>query len=174
MRALIVCTIFVFCCLAISCGIGGHYIQATNSMSPNIEIGDHFTTFEIKSNNLNPIERFDIVVYKPQPNKANLEGEKDTRLVHRVIGLPGEKIEIKKGAIYINGNLLDEPFKKNVGGIDFPATSIPENQYFLLGDNRPNSLDSRYWNKPTITREEIYGKVSNVIRKEDYDKGKRW
>ena len=89
--------------------------------------------------------------------------------------MPNEKIEIKKGEIYINDNLLDESsFEKNVGGIDFPATTIPENEYFLLGDNRPNSLDSRYWKKPTIKREDIYGKVTTIIRKEDYDKGKRW
>ena len=70
--------------------------------------------------------------------------------------------------------VLDEPFEKTIGGIDFPATQISENEYFLLGDNRPNSLDGRYWNKPTIKREEIYGKVNTIIHKEDWDNGKRW
>jgi signal peptidase I len=175
MKTFIVCTILVFCYFSISCGIAGHYVQATNSMSPTIGIGDHFTSIEIKSKTLNPIERFDIVIYKSQPSKVKVEFDEKTKFTHRVIGMPNEKIEIKKGKIYINDNLLDESsFEKNVGGIDFPATTIPENEYFLLGDNRPNSLDSRYWIKPTIKREDIYGKVTTIVRKEDYDKGKRW
>jgi signal peptidase I len=143
-------------------------------MLPNIGIGDHLGTVEIKSDDLNPIERFDIVVYKPQPSRGIAEAEKNARFVHRVIGLPNEKIEIKKGAVYINDELLIENFEKIPGGIDFNSTVIPENEYFLLGDDRPQSLDSRYWNKPTIKREDIYGKVTTIIRKEDWDKGKRW
>ena len=175
MKTFTVCTILIFCCLAIGCGIAGHYIQSTNSMSPTIGIGDHFTTIEIKNNDINPTKRFDIVVYKPQPSKEKIGLDEKTKFAHRVIGMPNEKIEIKRDEIYINDKLLNESsFEKNVGGIDFPATSIPENEYFLLGDNRPNSLDSRYWIKPTIKREDIYGKVNTIIHKEDWDKGKRW
>ena len=173
MRTFIVCTISVFCCLVVGCGVGGHYIQSTGSMLPTIGIGDHMGTFEIKNETINPIERFDIVVYKPQ-SAAGMQIEENARFIHRVIGLPNETIEINKGLIYINGNLVKQPFKVIDGGIDFPATKIPKNEYFLLGDNRPQSLDSRFWNKPTIKREDIYGKVGNIISKEDYDKGKRW
>jgi len=142
-------------------------------MSPTIEEGDHFTTFEIKSETLNPIERFDIVAYKLQP-VPNQTFDKETRLFHRVVGLGGEKIEIKAGKIFINDKLLDEPFQKVTSGEDFPAIVIPNNEYFLIGDNRPQSLDSRYWQKPTIKLEDIDGKVTTIIRKEDWDKGKRW
>lgn len=173
MRTFIICSILVFCYLSIGCGIAGHYVQSTGAMLPTIGIGDHLGTVEIKNETINPIERFDIVVYKPQPAKG-LELEENARFVHRVIGLPNETVEIKKGLIYINGNLIDEPFKKIEGGKDFPATKIPEGEYFLLGDNRPQSLDSRYWSKPTIKREDIYGKVETIISKEDYEKGKRW
>ena len=172
MRTSIACTILVFCCLAISCGIAGHYVQSTKSMMPAIEVGDHLATFEIKSNSFNPIERFDIIVYKSQPTKENV-GEV-TYLVHRVICLPNETIEIKKGQVFINNQVLGETFEKVSGGIDFSATRIPENEYFLLGDNRPQSMDSRYWIKPTIKREDIRGKVTKIIRKAEYDNGKRW
>lgn len=174
MRSFVALTILFFCGSAISCGIAGHYTQSTSSMMPNIGIGDHFSTIEITSKELNPIERFDIVVYKPQLSKVDVGAEENTKFVHRVIGLPNEKLEIKKGAIYINEKLLNEPFEKTVGGVDFPPTQILENEYFLLGDNRPNSMDSRYWNKPTIKREEIYGRVTTIIHKEDWEKGKRW
>ena len=85
-----------------------------------------------------------------------------------------KKIEIKKGLIYINDNLVNETFGKIEEGKDFPAVKIPENEYFLVGDNRPQSIDSRYWEKPTIKREDIYGKVTTIISKADYDNGKRW
>ena len=173
MRVFTLCTILVFGCFAIGCGLSGHYVQPTNAMLPTIEIGDHFTTIEIKSETLNPIERFDIVIYKSQL-VDDLKLEENTRFVHRVIGLPNETIEIKKGLVYINDKLVNEPFEKIAGGKDFPATIISDHEYFLLGDNRPQSLDSRYWKKPTIKREDIYGKVNTIIRKEDYDNGKRW
>jgi len=172
MRISVIFTILVFCLLAIGCGLGGHYIQSTGAMIPTIGIGDHLGTFEIKSNSVNSIERFDIVVYKSQPNKANVS--EDAYFIHRVVGLPNEKIETKEGKVFINDKVADEPFEKIPGGIDFPATKIPEDEYFLLGDNRPQSLDSRYWNKPTIKREDIRGKVTTIIHKEDWDKRKRW
>ncbi len=173
MRVFIYGAILIICCLAISCGVAGHYIQSTGAMLPTIGIGDHLGTVEIKNEKLNPIERFDIVIYKPQSAKG-LPLEENARFVHRVIGLPNETVEIKKGLIYINGNLIEEYFKKIEEEKDFPAVKIPEGEYFLLGDNRSESLDSRYWNKPTIKREDIYGKVGTIISKEDYDKGKRW
>lgn len=173
MRTFIVCAILVFCCLVIGCGLIGHYVVSAKSMSPALEVGDHFTTVEIKSEALNPIERFDIVVYKPQTVK-NQQLDSKTKLMHRVIGIGGEKIEIKEGKVFINDKPLDEPFEKVSGGKDFLAIMIPENEFFLLGDNRPDSLDSRYWQKTTIKREDIYGKVNTIIHKEDWDKGKRW
>lgn len=159
--------------MAAGCGAAGHYAQSTGAMIPTIGIGDHLATFEIKNENLNPIERFDIVVYKPQPTKG-MPVEKDSRFIHRVIGLPNEKIETKKGKIFINGIVLNETFATVSESGDFPETLIPEDEYFLLGDNRSQRLDSRYRNKPTIKREDIFGKVTTIISKEDWDKGKRW
>jgi signal peptidase I len=142
-------------------------------MAPALEIGDHFTTIEVKSERLNPIERFNIVVYKPQPVK-NYDIDLNSKFTARVIGLGGEKIEIKKGKVFINGKLLDEPFERFEDDFNFPPVVIPQGEFFLLGDNRPNSLDSRYWKNPTIKAGDIYGKVNTIIRKEDWDKGKRW
>jgi signal peptidase I len=91
------------------------------------------------------VRRGDIVVFKyPE------EPEKD--YIKRVIGLPGETIEVRARQVYIDGKPLDEPYKvhKNPRGLnidqdDYPATHIPEGSYFCMGDNRDNSRDSRSW-----------------------------
>ena len=75
------------------------------------------------------------------------------------------------GRFYINDELLDEPFDKIISNEDkmknFPAMVIPEDEYFLLGDNRPGSMDARYWKPSTIKKEDIYSKIVE-IRKDYY------
>jgi signal peptidase I len=77
----------------------------------------------------------------------------------RVIGLPGEVVEIRSGIVYINGQILDEPYVDesfNQSKSSFPPRKVPEYQYFVMGDNRDNSSDSRYWG--SVDRELITGK----------------
>ncbi|HEX8734797.1 MAG TPA: signal peptidase I [Pyrinomonadaceae bacterium] len=166
MRAFLVCAILAFCCLATGCkGFG--YKVTTENMSPALNIGDAFTVnpFADKSE---PIKRFDIVVFQAPEETKKISGESgDVRYVMRVIGLPNEKLEIKDNKIYIDDKLLDEPFEKFVDEKDarknFRAIVIPENEYFLMGDNRPHSNDSRYYKPATIKREDIYGKVFEIF-----------
>jgi signal peptidase I len=76
-------------------------------------------------------------------SKKNDDGEK--RLIKRVIGTPGDEIDIKDGRVYINGHIYNEPYVKGTtlpNSMDFPIT-IPQNRLLVLGDNRENSLDSR-------------------------------
>lgn len=88
----------------------------------------------------------------------------DTKyLIKRVIGLPGDKIKIKDNQLYINGKIYDEPYLKNVETEDFDiatlgTTEVPEEKYFVLGDNRGNSLDSRKIG--FVDQEDIIGEVA--------------
>lgn len=100
-------------------------------------------------------ERFEIVVFY-------VNGEK---LIKRIIGLPGETIEFKNNTLYINGKKLEEDYGKgiteNFNIKDLKCTEIPKNEYFLVGDNRNNSLDSRVFG--CINKKNIIGSVKYTL-----------
>jgi signal peptidase I len=134
----------------------------TGSMENNLLIGDHLLVnkfvfgptmgrIERALLPIREIHRGDVVVFK-------YPDEPDRDFIKRVIGLPGETIEMKAKKIYINGTPLDEPyvhFLEPVGEAQeiishdlretYSATTIPQGFYFVMGDNRDNSQDSRYW-----------------------------
>ena len=77
-----------------------------------------------------------------------------------MIGVPGDTIEIKGGIVYRNGQQLDEPYlNETPQAQDYGPYQVPDNSYFMLGDNRNNSLDSRYWEHTFVSRGEILGKA---------------
>lgn len=97
----------------------------------------------------NDIKRFDIVVVD-----ADYE-----LLIKRVIGLPGEEIEVKNNKLYINGKYVKQNFKyKNTEDFSY---KIPKGKYFVMGDNRTNSLDSRYFG--AFKRKQILGKTNYTV-----------
>ena len=123
------------------------------------------------------IKRFDVIVFFPPEvpvqglkyyftpdndpvyfESPSLIGE---RYVKRVIGLPGEILEIKNGDVYINNKKLTEPQKRNEDFSDFGPIRIPAHNYFMMGDNRPRSSDSRVWG--SVPEEDILGKAWVVI-----------
>ncbi len=95
-------------------------------------------------------ERGDVVIFEA-PNGR--QGD----YIKRVIGLPGDTIEIKDEAVYIDGSKLDEPYIKDAPTYTLAELEIPENHYFVLGDNRNNSDDSHHgW---VVPRENMIGKA---------------
>lgn len=116
----------------------------SESMLPTLKIGDRLIVDKIfyEINGIKDIQRGDIVVFDPPP-AAN--SKSDIPFIKRVIGLPGETISIKKGTVYINGEPLDEPYLSEKPAGDFKPFMIPDGTIFLMGDNRNNSHDSRFW-----------------------------
>lgn len=112
-----------------------------HSMEPNFHDGDYILTNKIIYKLVEP-KRGDIVIFKSPANK-------DIDYIKRVIGLPGETVELREQHFYINGTLLTEPYEYNkpVYGGSFlqegVQVTIPDGYYFVSGDNRPGSSDSR-------------------------------
>ena len=104
---------------------------------------------------LEPIHRFDIVVfhYPLDPSKSYIK---------RVVGLPGEQVSIRAGRVYIDGKPLKESFipRSYLDHDNYPATYVPPHHYYVLGDHRDASNDSREWG--TVDRKYIYGKAEFV------------
>lgn len=97
-------------------------------------------------------QRGDIVIFKyPDDESQNY--------IKRIIGLPGDTVEIQNGSVYINGELLDEPYLREEPKGSFGPYEVPEGHYFVLGDNRNNSRDSRYWTNKYVSEDQILGKA---------------
>lgn len=118
------------------------------SMNPTLNDKDIMILDEI-SYRFHDIKRFDIVVVK----------EENEYLIKRVIGLPGEKIEYKDDKLYVDGKLVQEDFERKKT-LDF-SVILEDDEYFIMGDNRTNSTDSRVFGP--VSRKEILGKTSLTI-----------
>ncbi len=77
----------------------------------------------------------------------------------RIIGLPGECVEGRAGKVYIDGKALEEGYVKEALCSDFGPFLVPSDSYFMMGDNRNNSWDSRYWKQPYVDAKEIIGRA---------------
>ena len=136
------------------------YVVPSPSMTPTLQTGDRIIVDKLSST----IRRGDIVVFHRAP------GDHDPRypiLVKRVIGLPGETISQRGPTIYVDGQPVAQPWLPPVTGIcadpspPVPTTTIPPGRYFVMGDCRGDSEDSRYWG--TVPASYIVGKVSAVV-----------
>ena len=125
------------------------YVVIMTSMEPNFHEGERVVVNKAVYFFSEP-QRGDVVIFKA-PN-----GQQDD-FIKRVIGLPSDTVEVKNGAVYINGVKLDEPYIKSPPNYTLAKLEIPRNNYFVLGDNRNNSNDSHSgWLLP---RQNIIGKA---------------
>lgn len=126
------------------------------SMSPNYPDAEYLLTEKVTYYLHNP-ERGDVVVFTPPISNTD-------EFIKRVIGLPGEQVMVKNNHVYINDKLLSEsylaPTVYTSGGSFLPENTeftVPAGEFFVMGDNRPNSSDSRYWGP--ITKKAISGRA---------------
>ena len=120
----------------------------SESMAPTLNIGDRLVAYRVY--NLKKLSRGDLIIFYYEP--------KDQLYIKRLIGLPGDEVVIKNGEVIVNGEILTEEYVKY--DMDFNGEfKVPLGEYFLLGDNRDNSYDSRFWDYSYIDSDVIKGKA---------------
>ncbi|MDF5733506.1 MAG: signal peptidase I, partial [Rhizonema sp. PD38] len=129
----------------------------SGSMEPTLQINDHLIVDKISYDFSSP-KRGDIIVFNPT-KKLEAENYHDA-FIKRIIGLPGEKVEVKNGRVYINGSPLKENYIEAKPDYQWGPQTVPANSYLVLGDNRNDSYDSHYWG--FVPRDKIIGRA--IIR----------
>jgi signal peptidase I len=128
------------------------YTVVMSSMEPNFQEGECIMVNKMSYRSSGP-QRGDVIVFNPPPPNE----QSPYPFIKRVIGLPGDTVEIEDGEVSINGTPLVEEYIMASPEYTMPAIVVPENEYFVLGDNRNNSNDSHEgW---TVPRDDIIGKA---------------
>lgn len=134
--------------------VGQRTVVQGTSMYPTLSDGDSLIVDKLTYQFSNP-KRFDVVVFP-------FRYQEDVYYIKRVIGLPGETVQIMEGRIYINGRPLEEDYGQGSmekGGLASEPITLGEDEYFVLGDNRNNSSDSREPSVGNIEKSAIIGKA---------------
>ncbi len=161
---LLYCAVVVVIMVFVIKYIGQRTVVIGHSMETTLSDGDNLITDKLTYRFRDP-QRFDIIVFPYEENG------RQQLLIKRIIGLPGETVQIKDGMVYINDYRLDENFcaeKIEDPGEAAQPITLGEGEYFVLGDNRNNSKDSRSASVGNISREEITGRA--WIRLYPFDK----
>lgn len=146
----------------------------SGSMIPTLQIGDHLLVSKLSYGVRLPFvarsvfefatpRRGDIVVFTRPDDPETLEDESDINVIKRVVALAGERVEVRGTRVFINGEPLSESYarwvRNGIGGGSFGPVEVPPQHVFLLGDNRDESRDSRFWNNPFLATDQIKGRA---------------
>ena len=132
---------------------------SSRSMLPTLRPGQRILAVRIY--NKNRIKLGDVIIFRSD--------EVDDTLIKRVIGLPGDTVRIyPDGTVNVDGEALTEPYVKN-NGDSFAEYRVPDEGYFVLGDNREESRDSRHWRIPYVNADSIIGRAILIQSKDMKD-----
>lgn len=146
----------------------------SSSMVPTLQIGDRILVNKLSYGLRLPFvtnsvaqwdmpSRGDVVVFTRPDEIGTEQDESSINYIKRVIGLPGDTVEVKGNHLYINNELYPESYARyNKGGLmqaNFGPEKVPEGHIFLLGDNRDDSKDSRFWQEPFLDARRVKGRA---------------
>ena len=166
--------LFLIAALVLRASVVEAFKIPSGSMIPTLQIGDHilvskfaygfrFLGFTHTLYQYAEPHRGDIVVFTRPDEENTPEDESEINIIKRVVGLPGDTVEVKGTQVYINGEPLDERYARwQEGGIregNFGPDTVPEGHIFLMGDNRDHSKDSRFWLNPFLELSRVKGRA---------------
>ncbi len=128
------------------------FLIPSGSMIPTLQIGDRIMADKFVYYIRDP-QRGEVIVFRAPPQADTLQ----RNFVKRIIGLPGDVVEVRDGVVLINGKPLEEPYIYEPPYYQFGPYKVPENHYFVMGDNRNDSSDSHIWGP--LPRERITGRA---------------
>ena len=152
--------------IALALGIRQFIAEAryipSESMKPTLLVNDRLVVEKI-SYRLQDPQRGDIVVFWP-PSEIVPAGQRRDAFIKRIVGLPGDTVEVTDGTVLVNGDELDENYIQSPPTYEQAPLTIPAGNYFVLGDNRNASYDSHAWNisQPFVPEDQIIGRA--VVR----------
>lgn len=152
--------------IALALGIRQFVAEAryipSESMKPTLQVNDRLVIEKLSYLFQEP-QRGDIVVFWP-PSEIVPDGQQRDAFIKRIVGLPGDTIEVTEGTVLVNDTPLDESYIQAPPDYEQIPITIPEDSYFVLGDNRNASYDSHAWDisKPFVPEDQIIGKA--VVR----------
>ncbi len=125
------------------------FVIVEHCMEPAFHEGERVLVNKVVYHFIEP-KRGDVIILHPPIDPEAV-------YIKRIIAIPGDSVEVKDGAVYVNGTKLDEPYVQNPAAYTLPEMKVPDNEYFVLGDNRNIANDShKGW---TLPRENIVGKA---------------
>lgn len=127
----------------------------SSSMEPTLQIDDRLIIEKVSYRFHEP-KRGDVVVFSPTDNLKE-QNYKDA-FIKRVIGTPGDIVEVKNEHVYVNGEKLTEKYISDAPSYQYGPITVPDDQYLVLGDNRNNSYDSHYWG--FVPRDNLIGRAT--------------
>ena len=165
-------TFFIIIALFLRASVVEAFKIPSGSMIPTLKIGDHILVSKLSYGIHLPFvtkslyqfatpQRGDIVVFTREDDPVTTEDDSAINIIKRVVGLPGDTIEVVGAKVYINNREYFEPYARwDEGGIDsWGPEIVPPGTVFLLGDNRDHSKDSRYWTNHFLPIERIKGRA---------------
>lgn len=147
-------TLSIFLALGIRTFVAEARYIPSGSMLPTLEIDDRLIIDKIGYRFTEP-QRGDVVVFSPTDE---LKKQYKDAFIKRIIGLPGETIEVKNGQVFVNGKGISEDYIAERPQYTWGPGTVPAGSYLVLGDNRNNSFDSHYWG--FVPRENIIGRAT--------------